>query len=67
MAQNVVTYAFPAALAGRADETGIDVVEQTRWWLSSHPDAPAALRRLVAERLDTAERAVRAQRVDAGR
>ncbi|MGC5628781.1 aminopeptidase N [Georgenia sp. Z1344] len=67
MAQNVATLAFPAALAGRADEAGVDVVAETRAWLEANADAPAALRRLVAERLDTAERAVRAQAVDAGR
>ncbi|MGC5615950.1 aminopeptidase N [Georgenia sp. Z1491] len=67
MAQNVVTYAFPAALAGRSAEAGVDVVTETRAWLDAHAEAPAALRRLVAERLDTAERAVRAQAVDAGR
>jgi aminopeptidase N len=65
MAQNVVTLAYPAALAGREAEAGVDVVAATRAWLESHTEAPAALRRLVAERLDAAERSVRAQQVDA--
>ncbi|MGO1834737.1 MAG: hypothetical protein ACTH0C_08725, partial [Actinomycetaceae bacterium] len=65
MAQNIVTLAYPAALAGREAEAGVDVVAATRGWLESHTEAPAALRRLVAERLDAAERSVRAQQVDA--
>ena len=30
-------------------------------WLDAHPDVPGALRRLVVEQVDAAERAVRAQ------
>ena len=37
------------------------VVRQARGWLATHPDAPAALRRIVIEQLDDLERALRAQ------
>ena len=37
------------------------VVRQARGWLAAHPDAPAALRRIVVEQLDDLERALRAQ------
>ena len=37
------------------------VVRQARAWLHEHPDAPAALRRIVIEQLDDLERALRAQ------
>jgi aminopeptidase N len=37
------------------------VVRQARGWLDAHPDAPAALRRIVIEQLDDLERALRAQ------
>jgi aminopeptidase N len=44
---------------GRPD--GHPVVRQAREWLAAHPDAPAALRRIVVEELDDLERALRAQ------
>ena len=37
------------------------MVRQARGWLAAHPDAPAALRRIVVEQLDDFERALRAQ------
>jgi aminopeptidase N len=37
------------------------VVRQARAWLSGHPEAPTALRRIVVEQLDDLERALRAQ------
>jgi aminopeptidase N len=45
--------------SGRPD--GHPVVRQARGWLAAHPDAPAALRRIVVEQLDDLERALRAQ------
>jgi aminopeptidase N len=36
-------------------------VAAAREWLAAHPDAPAALRRIVVEQLDDLERALRAQ------
>ncbi len=44
-----------------------DLVATTQAWLSAHEDAPPALRRLVAEKLDAARTAVRAQECDAKR
>lgn len=37
------------------------VVQATEGWLASHPDAPAALRRIIVEELDSLRRALRAQ------
>ena len=42
----------------------LDLLEQAlvhSSWLHEHPDAPAALRRIVIEQLDDLERALRAQ------
>ncbi len=60
-AQNVVTRAVPDAAAG----TGVDILGATDAWLDANPDAPAALRRLVAENRDGVRRALAAQEVDA--
>ncbi|MCB2177124.1 MAG: aminopeptidase N [Actinomycetales bacterium] len=60
-AQNVVSGLFPTLLAG----TGVDVLGRTDAWLEANPDAPAALRRLVAENRDGVRRALAAQAVDA--
>ena len=60
-AQNVVTGLYPTLLTG----TGVDVLGATDAWLDAHPDAPAALRRLVAENRDGVRRALAAQAVDA--
>ncbi len=64
MAQNIVVGLYPGRLAGLSEEVGVDVVAATRQWLETHAEAPAALRRLVVENLDGAERAVRAQAAD---
>ncbi|MDO8107247.1 aminopeptidase N [Isoptericola sp. b441] len=58
-AQNVVTGLFPTTLAG----TGVDVLGPADAWLADHPDAPPALRRLVAESRDGVRRALTAQAV----
>ena len=60
-AQNVVSGLFPTLLTG----TGVDVLGRTDAWLEANPDAPAALRRLVAESRDGVRRALAAQAVDA--
>jgi aminopeptidase N len=60
-AQNVVTGLYPTLLTG----TGVDVLGATDAWLDANPDAPAALRRLVAESRDGVRRALAAQAVDA--
>ena len=49
---------FPAPLA---DER---LQQATQAWLDAHPEAPAALRRLVSEHLAGVERALNAQRAD---
>ncbi|GAA4625848.1 aminopeptidase N [Cellulomonas oligotrophica] len=64
MAQNVVVGMFPTDLAGDAS---VDVLAATDAWLAAHPDAPAALRRLVAEARDGVRRAVAAQEADRAR
>lgn len=50
---------FPVALASD------DVVRHAKNWLDAHSDEPAALRRIIREGLDDAERALRAQARDA--
>ncbi|RRD44982.1 aminopeptidase N [Buchananella hordeovulneris] len=64
MAQTLVEALFPVELAGWGEELGFDVVAAGRDWLAANPDAAPALRRLVVEGLDRAERAVRAQAAD---
>ncbi|MDD9205150.1 ERAP1-like C-terminal domain-containing protein, partial [Georgenia sp. 10Sc9-8] len=64
MAQNIVVGLFPTRLAGLAGEVGVDVGALTEQWLAEHPDASAALRRLVVENLDGVRRAERAQERD---
>ncbi|WP_136520506.1 aminopeptidase N [Cellulomonas telluris] len=61
MAQNVVLGLYPTLLADHAD---VDVLGATDAWLDGHPDAPAALRRLVAESRDGVRRALAAQEAD---
>ncbi len=58
-AQSIVVGLYPTALA---DAT---LVAASDAWLTGHPAAPAALRRLVAENRDTIARAVRVQERDA--
>jgi aminopeptidase N len=53
---------FPVATLGPGDRPEENpVVRQAHDWLAAHPDAPAALRRIVVEQLDDLERALRAQ------
>lgn len=61
MAQNIVVGLYPTDLA---DEPSVDVLGATDAWLSGHPDAPAALRRLVLESRDGVRRALAAQEAD---
>lgn len=60
MAEQLVVYLYPTALAGM-----VDIVGLAADWLEAHAEAPAALRRLVTENMDSARRAVAAQQVDA--
>ncbi|MEE6280395.1 aminopeptidase N [Georgenia sp. MJ170] len=64
IAQGIVTGLYPFALAGLADELGVDVLARSDHWLARHPEAPAALRRLVVEDRDAVRRAIAAQQVD---
>ncbi|MDO5626916.1 MAG: aminopeptidase N [Mobilicoccus sp.] len=64
LATRVVAGLFPAGdldahVGGGVDEQSVLVA--VRAWLEEHPDAPGALRRLIVERLDLLERALRAQ------
>ncbi|MPS75555.1 MAG: hypothetical protein E2584_01865 [Microbacterium sp.] len=59
IAQYLIVGLFPTALADVA------LRDATRSWLSSHQDAPPALRRLVLENLADVERALAAQSRDA--
>ncbi|MGH8894079.1 MAG: aminopeptidase N [Actinomycetes bacterium] len=58
-AQNIVIGLFPTVLA---EQSTVDAADA---WLDSHPDAAAALRRLVVEARDGVARALRAQARDA--
>ncbi|MDU0312404.1 aminopeptidase N [Phycicoccus sp. M110.8] len=55
----LVTGFYPMVLANQ------ELHDATQKWLDSHPDAPAALRRLVVENRDPVARALRAQARDA--
>ncbi|MFT4052601.1 MAG: aminopeptidase N [Microbacterium sp.] len=59
IASYLITGLYPAPLANAA------LRDATRAWLEAHTDAPAALRRLVAENLAGVERALSVQRRDA--
>ncbi|HCJ47825.1 MAG TPA: aminopeptidase N [Microbacterium sp.] len=59
IAQYLIVGLYPASLANTA------LRDATRSWLAEHTDAPAALRRLVAENLAGVERALSVQERDA--
>ena len=61
MAQNIVVGLYPTDLV---DDASVDVLGATDAWLDAHPDAPAALRRLVLESRDGVRRALAAQEAD---
>ena len=61
MAQNVVLGLYPTELA---DDARADVLGTTDAWLAAHPDAPAALRRLLVVSRDGVRRALAAQEAD---
>ncbi len=58
-ASDIVLLGFPSGLVGRVP--GLDVVGIGEQWLMAHEDAPAGLRRLVAERVAEAKRALTVQ------
>ncbi|GAA3612708.1 aminopeptidase N [Marihabitans asiaticum] len=59
VAESIATLFYPMALAGP------ELLAATQAWLDENPDAPAGLRRTVAENRDSVARAVRAQDRDA--
>lgn len=59
IAEGIVIGFYPMSLAGP------ELLATTQTWLDEHPDAPAGLRRTVAESRDTVARAVAAQERDA--
>jgi aminopeptidase N len=59
IAEKLVDGLYPSPLANRA------LADASRAWLDTHADAPAALRRLVVERLAGIDRALAAQARDA--
>jgi aminopeptidase N len=64
IAQNVVLGLYPTDLA---DDARVDVLGATDAWLTAHPDAAPALRRLVVESRDGVRRALAAQQADRAR
>ncbi len=64
IARNMLEYAFPIQLTGRID-LGVDLVALGERWLAEHVNAATACIRLVSESVDSAQRALRAQQVDA--
>ncbi|WP_448061208.1 aminopeptidase N [Cellulomonas hominis] len=64
IAQNIVVGLYPSDLADDA-ESAVPAV--TDAWLAEHPDAPAALRRLVVEARDGVRRSLAAQARDRAR
>lgn len=61
-AEDIVTLMFPSDIAGYAD--GVDLVVSGQKWIDAHPDASAALIRIIRERMDVARRQVEAQAAD---
>jgi aminopeptidase N len=59
IAEELIEGLYPAPLASAA------LRDTVRGWLDAHPDAPAALRRMVVEGLAGTERALAAQAADA--
>jgi len=57
--EDIVEGFYPHLLAGR------ELLSATQGWLDANPEAPAGLRRLVAENRDTVTRALAAQERDA--
>ncbi len=62
-AEDMVTLMFPSDIAGYAE--GVDLVAASEKWIAEHPDASAALVRIIRERSDVARRQQAAQAADA--
>ncbi|MDO4917526.1 MAG: aminopeptidase N [Rothia sp. (in: high G+C Gram-positive bacteria)] len=61
MASRVVLGLFPHASIAQGDAETHPVVLRASAWLKQNPEAPTALRRLIIEELDDAQRSLRAQ------
>ncbi|WP_421084071.1 aminopeptidase N [Rothia nasimurium] len=61
MATRVIRGLYPNVELAEGSESDHPVVLATQNWLQAHQDAPSALRRLVIELLDDAQRILRAQ------
>ena len=62
-AEDLVTLMFPSSLAGYVP--GVDLVAQGNAWIAAHPQASAALVRILRERIAVVERMLSAQEFDA--
>ncbi|TWS21022.1 aminopeptidase N, partial [Tsukamurella conjunctivitidis] len=62
-AEDLVTLMFPQGLAGYVE--GVDLVAQGNAWIDAHPEASAALVRILRERISVVERVLAAQGADA--
>ena len=62
-AEDLVTLMFPSSLAGYVP--GLDLVAEGNAWIASHPQASAALTRILRERIAVVERMLSAQACDA--
>jgi len=62
-AEDLVTLMFPQGLAGYVE--GVDLVAQGNAWIDAHPEASAALVRILRERISVVERMLAAQSADA--
>lgn len=62
-AEDLVTLMFPSSVAGYVE--GVDLVADGNAWMESHPQASAALVRILRERIAVVERMLSAQERDA--
>lgn len=66
MASRVILGLYPQVNIADGKGDNNPVVRQTKEWLDKHPQAPSALRRLLLELLDDAQRALRGQHFNQG-
>ncbi len=61
-AEDLVTLMFPSAIAGYTDS--VDISADGREWIQQHPEASAALVRILQERISVVERMLAVQAAD---
>ena len=66
MASRVILGLYPQVNIADGKGDNNPVVRQTKEWLDKHPQASSALRRLLLELLDDAQRALRGQHFNQG-